>query len=154
MKYFFIATLSLILYCCTDPGYSVRINIDENAKATEDDINSISEYIKKKKYEVVVEKGDDLWKVRSYKIILDDKRFDKFKHKYINFVIEYHISELSAEEKKALKTVEVRIGNNWEGRKPLLKEEIDTLSAIIVDQLTRRINKSDITVTRKFVTPM
>ena len=154
MKYLLMFTIGIILCSCSDPGYSVRINIGEDAKATEEDLNSLTEYIHKKNHEVIVEEGNEQWNVKGYKIKLDDKRFDTFEHKYINFVIEYYFSEPLIEEKKLLKSVEVRIGNSWEGRKPILRKEIDTISNIVVNRLKQRFKKSDFTITRKFVTPM
>ena len=154
MKYALFIFSCLILISCSDPGYSVRININDNANATESDIKLLTEYLQQTKYDVVMIEGKDNWKIQSYKILLDVKDYDGIGHKYINFVVEYYYNELSKNKGKILKKIEVRIGNSWEGRNPILKKEIDIIADQIVKVLTKRFNKSNFSEKRKFVTPM
>ena len=154
MRYLYIIISCIIMISCSNPGYSVRFNINENAKATENDIDLLTNYLQQTKYDVVMIEGKDNWKIQSYKIRLDGEKYKGIEHKYINFVVEYYYSRLSNNEEKILKSVEVRIGNSWEGRNSILKKEIDVISDHIAKVLEKRFNKSNVSEKRKYVTPM
>jgi hypothetical protein len=139
---------------CSNPGYSVRINIDHNAKANESDIQQIQNCFLNTDHEVVMVKKKDFWKIESYKINLKSKRFEQLEHNYINFAVEYHYDQKKTSGKQIIKDIEVRIGNSWEGKNPILKKEIDKVADCVLNQLKGRIGDSYISIDRRYTGPI
>ena len=154
MKSISVIFFVFIFTSCSNPGYSIRINIDQNAKATESDIKLITNYLIETDYENVMIKEKDFWKVESYKIYLNKDKFKKFEHNYINFAVEYYYEQEKTMNKKIIEKIEVRIGNSWEGRNPILKTEIDKIADCVVNQLRKRFDDSKISIERRFTGPV
>ena len=154
MKSTFLIFIAFILTSCSNPGYSIRIYVDKGAEATENDLKLIRNYLLMTSYDVVMVKERDCWKVESYKINLNGKKFEGAEHRYISFVVEYYYSNEKDNEKKALDKIEVRIGNGWEGRNPVLKAEIDKAANYITNKLMQRFNSSYISIERRYTGPM
>lgn len=135
-------------------GYSVRIRIDQDAKPTLNDVTMITDYLDQTIYEIVKTKKQGAWAYESYRIKLNEEKFNILKRKYIGFGVEYYFADESGNEKKQLKKIVVGIANTWEGSVPILKTEIDFVADQIVDKLKKRFGESNFTVERKLVTPM
>lgn len=153
MRYLYILIAICFFYGCSDPGYSARIHISSDARATEDDIKLITDILKQKTYQVIMTKNESNWKVESYKILLNEKRFNGLNRQYIMFVIEYYYSGTSSDLNKLLDKIEVRIGNSWEGRKPIVKEEIDQIVDYLLSFLIKRFGDSVISTEKGYVSP-
>ena len=153
MKSIYVILSFFIFVSCSNPGYSIRINIDKNAKATENEIKLITNCLFKTDYENVMIKEKDFWKVESYKIFLTKDKFTKFEHNYINFVVEYYYAQNSTMNESTIVEIEVRIGNSWEGRNPILKTEIDKVADCVVSQLRKRFDDSKILIDRRYTGP-
>jgi hypothetical protein len=143
-----------ILTSCSNPGYGTLIYLSEDTEVTENDIVIITSIPQQLSHEVVMVKEEPTFKVESYKINLDEKKFDVFDHKYIIFVVEYHYDKQTTSGRKNLNKVEVRIGNVWEGRTPILKEEIDKLTDQTINLLSKRFDNSAIKTKRRYTMPM
>jgi hypothetical protein len=154
MKSIYVIFSFFIFISCSNPGYSIRINIDKNAKATENEIKLITNCLLKTDYESVMIKEKDFWKVESYKIILTKEKFTKLEHNYINFAVEYYYAQNNTMNETKIVKIEVRIGNSWEGRNPILKTEIDKLADCVVNQLKKRFDDSKILIDRRFTGPV
>jgi hypothetical protein len=154
MKSLFFTCYAFIFISCSYPGYSIRINIDQDAKATENDIKLITNYLSETTHEVLLVKEKDFWKVESYRINLDEDKFKNVNHKYINFTVEYYYVKNKIFERKLIEKIEVRIGNSWEGRNPVLKNEIDRVADYIFNQLRERFDASKISIERRYTGPV
>lgn len=154
MKSLSVIFIVFVLAGCSNPGYSTRIYIEKAAGATESDIKLIKNYLLKTPYDVVMIKEKGFWRVESYKINLDEKMFEHLDHKYIMFVVEYYYDKQTINGLKTLEKVEVRIGNSWEGKDPILKDRIDKITDYIVNQLSQRFESSKFSVTRRYTGPM
>jgi hypothetical protein len=154
----FLVSLLLFLTSCYGvnhgAGYRVRINIDKQAEPTINDLELITGYLDQKRYEVVKNKEENSWRVKSYKIFLNDKNHDNLKNKYIMLVTEYYIANQSNINPKMLEKIEISIGNTREGSNPLLKAKIDSAADFIINKLTNRFGVENISIERKVVTPM
>ena len=154
MKSIFLIFIAFILTSCSNPGYSIRIYVNKGAGATENDLKLIRNYLLMRPYDVVMVKEKDCWKVESYKINLNEKKFEGAEHRYISFAIEYYYNNEKDNEKKVLDKIEVRIGNSWEGRNPVLKAEIDKAANYIMNQLMQRFDSSYLSIDRRYTGPM
>ncbi len=154
MRSLLLVCYAFIFFSCSYPGYSIRINIDQDAKATENDIKLITNYLSKTAHEVLLIKEKDLWKVKSYKINLDEDKFKNVSHNYINFTVEYYYDQKKIIEDKIIEKIEVRIGNSWEGRNPVLKNEIDRIADYVFNQLKARFDASNISIERRYTGPV
>lgn len=149
----FCFALFLIIIGCSNPGYSVRINIDQDAKATDSDIDLIKSCMLQTTHEAVLKKGRDSWKIESYNIILDKDKFKQFEHKYIKFAVEYYYDQKVVGE-NIINRIKVRIGNSWEGRNLALKNEIDKIADCVLEQLEGRFDASKISIERRYTSPV
>ena len=70
------------------------------------------------------------------------------------FVVEYHIAEHSSGNDQLLEKIDIRIGNTWEGKTPVLKNEIDIIADQVVSRLEKRFGSANMSVKREFKTPM
>ena len=153
MRHFLAILVILLLYGCDKSGYSTRINLSENAGATKRDILLITNTFKSKPYDTVMTKEEGSWGIESYKIKLPDKKFNDLQRNYIGIAVEYWCPENTASKKPTCK-MEVRIGNPWEGKKPILKTEIDKITDLVVTNLSERLNMSEVKVQRAYTSPM
>lgn len=135
-------------------GYRVRIHIDQDAKPTVNDVAMITDYLDQTTYETVKTKKQGAWVYESYRIRLNEEKFNMLKRRYIGLGVEYYFVEESANGENQLKKIVVGIANTWEGNVPILKTEIDFVADQIIDKLKKRFGESNFTVERKFVTPM
>jgi hypothetical protein len=153
---FIFSLLSVV--SCSSPydniGYGVDIRIEKNAKPTVNDMKLVADYLAETAHEVVFIKDFEWGRIESYKILLDKKKFKGIKRKYIRFVLECPFAEQKIDNKRVLKYMEIRIGNVWEGRKPILKKEIDLVADNFMINLEKRFGKSNLSVNREFETPM
>lgn len=155
MKYFLIILAIFTLTGCSKPGYSTRINIRESAGATKADILLITSILQSKSYDTIMVKEEDWGGIESYKIKLDDKKFNKFERKYIGLAVEYYwCGKERTNEQNALCKIEVRIGNPWEGKTPVIKNEIDIITDLVVANLSDRFSKSEVKVRRAYSAPI
>ena len=156
MRYLVVLITLCYIYACSSssPGYSTRIYISSDARAAESDINLITNIPKGKGADVIFKKGELNWRVESYRINLNEKRFDALERKYIIFVVEYYYNDSLSKRDNFLEKIEVRIGNSREGRKRILKLEIDKITDQVLSLLIKRFDKSYITIERKYVSPM
>lgn len=154
VKCFIVLAVLFLLGCSENPGYGVRIYVEKNSGMSKRDIHFITDIMKLRSFETIMIKDDGLWSVASYKIMLEDERFNAFGRKYIGLVIEsWCAPKVSSDEKSTCK-VEVRIGNYWEGRNPTLKAEIDMVADQIINNLSNKFNKSELRVKRMYISPM
>ena len=151
MKYFIaILSVSLLLGCSEKPGYSTRINIEKDAGINKSDIYLITSVFKSRTFETSMKKEEGAWKIESYKIMLESNKFNAIKHRYIGVAIESWC-EL---KQNAPCRIEVRILNAWEGRKPVVKAEIDKITDSIIENLSKKTSASQLKVQRKYASPM
>lgn len=151
---FFSILLCFALLGCTKPGYSIRISIDKPGIANETDLELITNLLKTRSHKILMNEKEASWGVKSFKIVLPNEKFKHIEHQYINFVVEYFYDEPTQKETRPLKKIEVRVGNSWEGNDPILKNEIDLISADIEGILSERFGKSNYSVLKKRVSPM
>jgi uncharacterized OsmC-like protein len=154
IKRILVIFLLIIFTGCANPGYSVRIHVDKNANATEKDIQLITGFLNSKNYDVVMIKEQKNWKVESYKINLDKRKFKHVDHKYINFVVEYTYDKNAASHQMTLEQINIRIGNVWDGRDPALKKEIDLVADDVIQRLKQNFNVNAFSSERLFVAPI
>jgi hypothetical protein len=154
MKYFAIILAILTLTSCSKPGYSTRITISKDAGTTKSDINLITNILHSKSYNTIKIEEKATWKIASYKIILDDERFNALERRYIGLAVEYSCAGKNASQLKDRCEIEVRIGNHWEGKNPIVKEVIDKITDQVVANLLKKFSKSEISISRAYTSPM
>jgi len=154
MKYFLIILVIFTLSGCSNPGYSTRIDISEKAGATKGDFFLITSILQSKSYDTLMDEEKGLHKIESYKIKLDEKKFSGIERKYIGLAVEYWCTEERTFEQNALCKIQVRIGNPWEGKKTVLKNEIDKITDLVVANLSERFSESKIKVRRAYSSPI
>ena len=101
-----------------------------------------------------MDEEEDTTKIESYKIKLDDKKFNDIERRYIGLAVEYWCSGEGSNEHKSLCKMQVRIGNPWEGRKPVLKNEIDQITDNVLTNLLKKFSKSEVKVRRAYTSPI
>lgn len=143
-----------IVSCSNKPGYRIQITIEKENMATEDDISLITDYLKLTTYDMIMNEGKDNWKVESYKIKLPEENFKHIEHQYIMFALEYYYDKQSTKDPKMLEKIILRFGNNWEGRNPILKNEIDRISDYIENKLSERFTDVNYSIEKRYVSPM
>ncbi len=136
-----------------DVGYSVFINIEQDAMPKAEDIKLITEYLCEVGFEVVEINEKEMGKYELYKKNLKTKEFDKLKYNYIRVAVEYS-SNQSSNESGALSNIEIRIGNSREGSTPVLQNEIDLVADRIEEKLSNRFGIKNFSIKRKIVSPM
>lgn len=146
--------MALTMLGCSNPGYSVYIDIKEDTQATTRDISNIRDFIMTVPHEVVGKKSEDNWLGESYRILLSDASFNQFKHKYVGISIETYLSETVVNGNIIIERAQIRIANILEGRTPPLKAEIDDVADAIISILNQHIEKPKIAVSRAYTRPI
>jgi hypothetical protein len=151
VKYYIATfTLLLLLGCSDKLGYSSRINIEENANITQGDIHLITDILKSRTYEVAMIKEENTWKIETYKIMLEENKFNSIKYKNVGLAVE---SWCGITQDTSCR-IEIRIVNLREGRKKVVKSEIDKITDHIIKNLSKKVNKSLLNVQKQYVSPM
>lgn len=154
MKILFAIFFAFIIANCSNPGYSIRISVNKAVNASENDLKLITNYLRDKPYETLLIKEKSFWKVESYKIILNEEAFNQCKHRYINFVLEYYYDHENENKLRLLDKIEIRIGNSWEGKNPIIKKEIDKAADYVINQLNKSFDLSNIVIERRYTGPV
>jgi len=157
MKFINVIFIVLTLTSCSisKPGYVTRIQLNQDAEATEKDIELITSVLTSRSHETIKKNEKNHWKSENYRINLDDKKFANLENRYIGISIEYYYDRQNLNHNKnILEKIVVRVGNTKEGGVQSLKKEIDNLTDQIVFLLSNRFDNSLIVIQRKHVHPM